>query len=104
MYLLLAGYPPFDGDSHDEIFNSIMFADLRFNEKHWSHVSADARDLVRAMLCKDPHQRITAHDALANSWLNDNIEHQLCESQVMHKTVANFLGFHAETKFQQAVY
>jgi calcium-dependent protein kinase len=60
MYLLLAGYPPFRGDCHDEIFNSILFADLEFRSKYWSRVSPDAKELVMAMLNKNPAKRITA--------------------------------------------
>jgi serine/threonine protein kinase len=63
IYILLCGYPPaFDIQDDGE-------AGVSFPESNWSHVSEDAKDLIRQMLEADPEQRTTAENALKSQWI-----------------------------------
>lgn len=67
LYAMLAGFPPFYGESAPEIFESVLRANLRFPSLIFSSVSAPAKDLLRKMISRDPSNRISAHQALRQS-------------------------------------
>lgn len=50
MYILLCGYPPFNGNSDLQIFKAILKENLKFDEKDWGHVSKEGKDLVEKLL------------------------------------------------------
>jgi serine/threonine protein kinase len=68
VYIVLGGYRPFRGDS-DTVMKHIRYGEYEFHEKYWSHVSEDAKDLIRRMLTVDPEARISAQDALQSAWI-----------------------------------
>ena len=75
-YILLAGYPPFyanpdEPDTDETLFKKILTGDFKFHESSWSHISPEARDFIRCLLCPDPFQRPTCEEALSHPWLND---------------------------------
>lgn len=43
---------------------------LKFPKKHWSAVSSQAQDLIRALLAFDPMSRLTARSALQHPWVS----------------------------------
>ena len=45
-YTMLCGYPPFTGDSDNEIYKKILNCQLGFNECDWVEVSREARHFV----------------------------------------------------------
>ncbi|RDX81142.1 Phosphoenolpyruvate carboxylase kinase 1, partial [Mucuna pruriens] len=69
LYTMLAGIPPFYGDSAAEIFEAVLRANLRFPPRIFRSVSAPAKDLLRKMICRDPSRRISAHQALRHPWI-----------------------------------
>jgi calcium-dependent protein kinase len=69
LYILLCGYPPFDGDNNKEIFRAIMKNDLEFDPEDWSQISAEGIDLIKKMLDKDLSRRITLEEASKHPWL-----------------------------------
>lgn len=70
-YFLLCGYTPFDRDSNLEEMQAILQADYSFTPiEYWRNVSQTARDFIKQCLTIDPHQRMTAHQALQHPWIN----------------------------------
>lgn len=67
IYTMLAGEPPFNGETAEEIFESILRGNLRFPPKKFGSVSAEAKDLLRKMICRDVSRRFSAEDALRKS-------------------------------------
>lgn len=65
LYIMLAGFPPFYGDSASEIFEAVLRANLRFPTRTFSSVSPAAKDLLRKMLCKDVTRRYSADQVLS---------------------------------------
>ncbi|KAL1561736.1 Phosphoenolpyruvate carboxylase kinase 4 [Salvia divinorum] len=71
LYIMLAGIPPFYGESTQEIFEAVLRANLRFPRKVFSSVSAEAKDLLRRMLCKDVSRRFSAEQVLRHPWVTN---------------------------------
>ncbi|XP_056166569.1 phosphoenolpyruvate carboxylase kinase 2-like isoform X2 [Syzygium oleosum] len=69
LYVMLAGFPPFYGESASEIFGAVLRANLRFPPRVFRSVSATAKDLLRKMLCRDVSRRFTADQVLRHPWV-----------------------------------
>ena len=44
---------------------------LLFPQAQWRHLSADAKDFCRALLCERPSQRLTAEEARSHRWMEE---------------------------------
>jgi len=51
------------------LFEEIMAARYEFPEEYWGHISEEAKDFVSRLLLVNPHQRLTASQALQHPWL-----------------------------------
>ncbi|XP_057489794.1 phosphoenolpyruvate carboxylase kinase 2-like [Actinidia eriantha] len=69
LYIMLAGIPPFYGDSAADIFEAVLRANLRFPPRIFHSVSPAAKDLLRRMLCKDVSRRFSAEQVLRHKWM-----------------------------------
>ena len=70
-YILLSGYPPFNGDNDNEVKAAILKCDLVFEHNIWGHLSEISRNFVLRLLCMDDKRRIvTANEALQHPWLS----------------------------------
>lgn len=67
-YILLCGYPPFNGDDDSEIVEAIRRGHYTFVDG-WEGVSILAVDFVKSLLRRDPRRRFTAEEALMHPWL-----------------------------------
>lgn len=70
-FVMLAGKFPFYGDT-DEKFMRRLRAGVQFPNSEWRHVSKGAKSLIRGLLDPNPENRLTASDALAHRWLQDD--------------------------------
>jgi len=64
LYIMLSGYPPFNGLNTGKIFKKIKHALYTFSSEEWQGISEDAKDLISKLLQKDPNQRLSAEEAL----------------------------------------
>lgn len=69
LFLLLGGYGPFLGRDDNDVMERTRYGRYEFVDKYWSHISNEAKNLIRRMLTVDPKKRITAREALANEWI-----------------------------------
>ena len=103
LYILLCGYPPFQGKSKDEIFKRILEGKFSFKgrkkirlyleilqEEHWKNVSEEAKDLICQTLIYDPEKRISAKKALEHKWFRLNKENALLNREILE----NLSRFH----------
>jgi len=67
LFILLCGYPPFEGDSDIEICQSIMKGKIDFDGEEWDEVGKDAKNLISNLICK-PEKRLSAQEALTHKW------------------------------------
>lgn len=56
-YILLCGYPPFYGDSDNEIFESVRVGRYDYPAQEWDEISQDAKDFIDSLLKKNPDDR-----------------------------------------------
>lgn len=101
MYIMLCGYPPFNGENDDEILGKIKIGKFTFPEEEWDNVTDEARDLIKKMLTFNPNERYSASDCLNHSWFKQNNNKKL-DKNFSIKCLNNMKKFHAERKLQQA--
>ena len=104
MYILLTGYPPFDGDFEEEIFDKIKNKKVNLKCDELKKVSINCKNLINLLLQKDPEQRIKAKNALKHPFFTENVnmDDLLTENTDMKllKTLKNNVS---KSKFQDAV-
>ena len=69
LYILLCGYPPFYADNAPALFKKIMDVEYDFDDPSWEDVSDDAKNLIRALLVKEPKDRLSAAQVLEHPWV-----------------------------------
>ncbi|KVI04782.1 phosphoenolpyruvate carboxylase kinase 2-like [Cynara cardunculus var. scolymus] len=69
LYIMLAGVPPFYGDTPAETFEAVLRGNLRFPTRIFRSISPEAKDLLRKMLCKDVSRRFSAEQVLRHPWV-----------------------------------
>ena len=72
IFLLVCGYPPFNGDSQERIFKKIKRGKFRFpksGESGGVSLSESVKGLITELLQMQPNDRLTAEDALKHPWI-----------------------------------
>lgn len=69
LYILLCGYPPFNGANDEQIIKNVKKGEFRTDEEEWQTISNEAIDLVNKLLSYEPKHRISAKDALQHPWI-----------------------------------
>jgi serine/threonine protein kinase len=77
LYILLCGYPPFNGATDNETHESVLLGWYKFHTKDWEDISVQAMDFVRGSLQMDPGQRMTTQQALSHPWIATYV-HAVC--------------------------
>lgn len=70
-YILLCGYPPFNGSNDAKIQESILSGILKFSGKGWADKSRDAKDFISCLLRRDC-DRLNIKQALNHPWVVEN--------------------------------
>ena len=99
LYIMLCGYPPFDGDTENDILKAISKKKYSFPEEEWKSVSDEAKDLIKHMLC-DADKRYNAENVLNHPWIVKNApnsENHL--SKFNAQSLKNFGNFCKLTKY-----
>jgi len=69
-YILLCGFPPFNGQSDSEVHASILRGSLAFEEDVWGHLSKASRDFVNKILGRDLSSIDSVEEALRHPWIS----------------------------------
>ena len=73
MYILLTGFPPFDGNDENEVFEKILDKELNLNVSQLKNVSDSCKDLIKKLLEKKAKKRIKAENALKHEFFTSGI-------------------------------
>jgi calcium-dependent protein kinase len=61
MYIMLCGYPPFNGNNDTEILARVSKGTFTFPDEEWRHVSIGAKDLLQKLMTFKVKDRISSH-------------------------------------------
>ena len=101
-YILLCGYPPFNGDSDEEIYEAVLKGDFEFPEEEWDSVSENAKLLIKKMLTKNPKKRLSALDSLQDVWFKKNLEKEETDKKLAKNVLSNMRKFKKNRKLEKA--
>lgn len=73
-YILLCGYPPFHGDTDEQILRRVRHGSFDFPSPDWDAVSSEGKDFITRMLTMKEDDRPSAEDLLAHPWLTKEAE------------------------------
>lgn len=104
LFILLVGYPPFDGEGDEEVMNNVLKGQYSLDTEEWSNVSKEAKNLIKKLLVKDPSKRMSAEEALKDPWIIKNYTLKEKANKVpIPKIPADTLKkFSSKQKLQQA--
>lgn len=68
LYIMLCGYPPFDGDTEDDILIAVQKQKYDFKDKTWETISDEAKDLISKLLVPE-NERLSPKEALNHPWI-----------------------------------
>lgn len=69
MYIMLCGYPPFQGSCDIEVLQKVTMGNLVFRPQDWKNVSEDAKNLITNLMRKTPEGRFSADQAFRHTWI-----------------------------------
>ena len=91
MYILLCGYPPFNGENDKDIMARVKTGRFKFYSEDWGSISGEAKDLITKMLTYSPEARITSEEALHHPWFTSKKKN---ECKIDSNLVKNLASFH----------
>eukprot|EP01017_Pseudomicrothorax_dubius_P023101 TRINITY_DN2479_c0_g6_i1.p1 TRINITY_DN2479_c0_g6~~TRINITY_DN2479_c0_g6_i1.p1 ORF type:complete len:402 (+),score=120.69 TRINITY_DN2479_c0_g6_i1:84-1289(+) len=100
-YVLLCGYPPFNGGSDRIILVKVMKGEYEFKQKDWEKVSEHGKDFVKKLLTYDPDARVTAEAAFNHPWLSEQAPVHMGSEHAV-ETLSNLRSFRADQQLTRA--
>lgn len=104
LYVLLTGYPPFQGRTQAEILKSVREGVFSKEIIEYQILSSEAKDLINGLLTKDPVARISAEKALQHPWFNKVLKKEEEKTNETKQIVNNLQKYRAERKIQLVVF
>ncbi len=101
MYYLLFGYPPFEGETIEEIYDKTLNDPIVIPKDH--NISKSAVDLIKALLVKDPTRRISATQVLKHNFFNKSFAVSRSRSNLNAGGLSNIKSRKSGSKFHQAI-
>lgn len=102
LFVMLAGYPPFDGPNEALILDKVRVGKYSFDNDEWTYISDDAKEFIRKCLVKDPSKRMSAEQALQDKWISKYANSNDVDLPTLVKSLSNMKTFRADKKIQEA--
>ena len=100
LYILLCGYPPFNGSSDKEVYNIISQVKYDFNQPLWKNVSKYAKELIKNMLTLAKN-RYTAKQVLSSKWFEVKLKDS--DEKNYYLDYKHIYKYKTYNKFKQAI-
>jgi len=100
LFIMLSGYPPYDGETQEEIFDSILEGHVDFEDESWDGVSEDAKDLILKLLTTED-KRLSPKKALKHNWFKTHKINRKVELQDIH--IERLRNFQKMKKLRKAI-
>ena len=103
MYILICGYPPFEGDDDYELCQNILKGRVEFDGEEWDNISKECKNMISGLICK-PEKRLTAEEALQHKWFKKTIGkvEKTCTHKIKCDNFAQFKNFGENPGMKQA--
>ncbi|KAF5451836.1 hypothetical protein F2P56_026901 [Juglans regia] len=106
LFQLVTGKPPFDGNSHLQLFQNILTStELQFPQGSLEEIHPDCVDLVRSLLLQNPVERLTFKDFFNHKFLREprpNVEVEYFSPlQPMKSMDGNFNSVHPTSSYSR---
>jgi len=100
VFLLVHGYPPFNGEQQDQIFHKIRIGKYRFGKNKQGEYlcSEKVRDFISKLLIMEPSKRMSAAEALKHPWIAD-----APSTPINPAVVQSLKGFRDQCRLKKAV-
>ena len=99
LYILLCGYPPFNGPTDVEIMKSVKAGKFTFDDPDWKNISKEAKSLISKMLTYNPAKRLTAKGCLDDNWMKMSTSSGTLNSSILkNMTQFNVDIYYIESK------
>ena len=102
LYIMLCGYPPFNGETDDDILVAVKKGKYDFPKEEWSSVSKEAIELINGMLTYEPNKRLSALDCMSQSWFIKNKGKNTSDKKMAKNVLGNMKKFKRDRKLEQA--
>lgn len=93
---------PFNGESDQDILNSVKKGKFEFPDEEWSVVSNEGKDLINKMLIYTPSIRPSALDCLNHPWFKANNTQHESNQRLAQSALMNMKRFKRNRQFEQA--
>lgn len=103
MYIMLCGYPPFNGSQDAEIFAKAKEGVVNFPDEEWKSISQTAKDTIQGILKVDPTKRPEALEILEGEWIQNYSSKYKDFTQQQLNNLNNLKSFSSGSKLQHAV-
>jgi calcium-dependent protein kinase len=103
IFILLSGYPPFDGKTQSEILEKVKAGVYSFDEPIWANVSSEAKDLIQKLL-SPVSTRLSSIEALNHPWLVRFAQKSQARAESIQSALNNLRTFHNSNKLRDAVH
>ena len=102
LYTMLCGHPPFMGNNEEAIKNKILHSKLVFAKNDFKHISQEAIEYIKQLLEYNADKRLSAEQAVANSWLINMSEKTKDEINLNNDIIGNLTKFKSTVTLQKA--
>uniref|UniRef100_A0A0N4Z7B9 Protein kinase domain-containing protein n=1 Tax=Parastrongyloides trichosuri TaxID=131310 RepID=A0A0N4Z7B9_PARTI len=99
LYLLLTGKPPFNGQTQD-IFDSIVYGTLSFENPYFAPITEPAKALLKKLLNPIPDDRPTAEECLKHPWISEKM---VPNRKHLNEAVENIKGYNQRRKLKSNI-
>ena len=104
LYYLLTGTHPFKGTNPEETKAYIKRATPSFKASLWEGISPYSKILLKMIFAKDPKNRPTIDDILANNWVNGRVKFLDLSIPLPAKTFKELKTYSSQQKLHQGLY
>ena len=101
-YILLCGYPPFNGETDKEIMDAVKKGEFDFPPEEWDVITSEGKDLIKKMLTFEPKKRLSAEQVLSHPWFTIFKGKNKIDKKIAQSALENMKRFKRNKQFEQA--
>lgn len=98
LYILLCGYPPFNGSSDKQIMETVSRGIFTMVGSEWETVSIEAKRFLKKLLEFEPEKRINSEQALNDPWIKHKAATKEIDKTIHINVLKNLKSFTVKLK------